>query len=156
MDEGFYVWFMFPTRWLASYIIRCQSRQLAGPLLDTPPKSFYFVNFFPSGTKFGPHSGKSHPMHFLSIPRVGPKSDSFYVMNFVINSPVYPSVQKEILLQREFPPGLAGKSFLFYLLLHFPSISHLFPIKTKNPQNWLFHPWWNFIYYFPPNLSHLA
>jgi hypothetical protein len=153
MDEGFYVWFPVPHP-RTGLLFHSMPESAAGwTAAGYSPKSFYFVNLFPSGTKFGPGSGTSHPMHFLPRPRVGLKSDSFCVMNFMTNSPVYPSVQKEIHFQREFPPpGLAGKSctgqFSFYLLLHFPSVSHPLPIKTKNPQNWLFHPWWNFIYYF--------
>jgi hypothetical protein len=125
------------------------------------PKSFYFVNLFPSGTKFGPGSGKSQPMHFLSRPRIGQNSDSFCVMNFMTNSPVCPSVQKEILLHREFPPpGLAGKSctgqfsFISYsIFLHFPT--H-FPSKLKILKIDFFTPDGILYTIFPSNFSLLA
>ncbi len=138
MDEG-------------SKVLISVSHPLTGPLFHSmpesaagwtaagySPKSFYFVNLSPSRTKFGPGSEKSHPMHFLSRPRVGLKYDSFCIMNFMTNSPVYLAVQREFSSRENFrPPGLAGKcctgQLTFYL--HLPSFSHPFSIKTKNLQN---------------------
>jgi hypothetical protein len=101
------------------------------------PKSFYFVNLFPSRTKFGPGSGKSHPMHFLSRPRVGLKSDSFCVMNFMTNSPVYPSVQKEILFQREFPPWTSRQKLHWpvFFLSPTPFSLQITPIPHQNQKS---------------------
>ncbi len=140
MDEGSYVWISVPHQMTVLIFHSMPESALGWTAAGYSPKSFYCVNLFPRGTKFGPGSGKNHPMHFLSRPRVGLKSESFCVMNFMTNSPVFHTVQKEILFKREFsPPGPAGKcctgQFSFYFLLHFPSVSHPFSVKTKNRQN---------------------
>jgi hypothetical protein len=112
MDEGSYFLISVPYPLTGLLIHSMPESAAVWTAAFYSPKSFYIVNLFPSRSKFGPGSGKSHPMHFLSRPRVGLKSDSFCVMNFMTNSPVYPSVQKEILFQREIPPlGLAGKCY---------------------------------------------
>ncbi len=134
MYEGFYVWISVPHP-LTGFLFHSMPQSAAGwTAAGYSPKSFYFVNLFPSRTKFGPGSGKSRPRHSLSRPRVGLKSDSFCVMNFMTNSPVYPSVQKEIFFQWEFPlPPWTSRERLhwpvFFLSrtpypFSFPPISH--------------------------------
>ncbi len=125
------------------------------------PKSFFFVNLFPSGAKFGPGSGKSHPMHFLPRPRVGLKSDSFCIMNFMSNSPVYPSVQKEILFQREFLPPWTSRQKLHWpvFFLSPTPFSYCFPPISHQNQKILkigfFSPDGILYTIFPSNFSHL-
>jgi hypothetical protein len=101
------------------------------------PKSFYFVNLFPSRTKFGPGSGKSHPLQFLSRPRVGLKSDSFCVMNLGPTPLSIPLYKRKISSTENFsqPPVLqanaAQTSFFFLSHTLFLQFLIQFPPKLK-------------------------
>ncbi len=135
MDEGFYVWISIP-HLLTGFLFHSMPESAAGwTAAGGSPKYFYFVNLFPSGTKFGPGSGKSHPMHFLSRPRVG-LIWHFLCYEFYGQLPCLYLCTKGNSLPERIPPldyqaKAALPSFLsmsYSIFLHFPI--H-FPSKPK-------------------------